>query len=767
MSASKSWFSNLLPAITNAKSSATLNSGQSKVDPNNFINQTVKQSIIDPITGLVKGFTGDPTLPDNANSYEQAGNQLAYNVPLTEGIGPAIHSVLPALGMAALGMNDAGKLVKILKGGQEVEKAGVAAEDVARATKDLPLGTSLERDLRFKQGNPSYKINPNPEVPTYGIKQETPKTGLTPQDLPPIVPPVEKPNVPIPPYNPPIRGVNEVGKPGNVHILVGGHIDDAAKLKTAQTAVDNIPGLTATDKFTNLSSRMGELSDQIKSYNASHPVNIPESEIKDSIINQVKPLIAPEGTDLVEAHQRGLITQPEANIIADDTVRQLKLQAGIKTPTIGATSDLPIDQITQMKQSYNKLYGNLLSKRVNGGNLAPYEQIQLASRDGLDSIIGTKQPQIKNLSLEQSGLYNAEEQLGKLQNTEYAQSQNPKQGILNKVFGNKKADALALGIGVPTVLAGGAYALNKMTVDNPSATLNDQTASPSAQLNSGIDNKSQQANNGVTQSQVQSQPKNVLPDITSHNTSIPPVVNNDPYSLPVKLSDIDPEKTPVADPTAMKMANGQPVSISEAQHRQVDAAIAQYRADHPNDVNATAEADAQQKINDNRFNPKMIDSANKVVNAKNSYIDAMNLLNNPKPHGLDLPNIADTVQIMGMGVQGFQGGLSGPYAQLSKDFHDIDAAYPELHLNLETSGSPENAKAKLKSALQTIMSKHNQLIKTYVGTKPEVTPTVTDTSSTATPFVAPTGNSQLPQITPAQTNPYQLTTPNPDWGKMP
>jgi hypothetical protein len=395
----------------------------------------IAQTFNIPVESVIRQIQGKKQLWTDEQISDAASNAMFLTGGMVEGspvglpagvsdlLGPATDQII------AKGADVAGDL-----------KAG--AQDVVDTTRTAyntsPLSSetgaigdnvsNLSRDMRFKQGNPQFRPNTNPEVPTYATTQDAPATGFTPEELAQqraaqvAKESPSKPNTQteIPSYNPPDRGTDVLGEPGAVHIPVSSDVNTAAKQVTAQNAVDNIPGTTATEKFTNLRPRITELSNQINAYNAANPVNIPESQIKDSIVDQIKPFIAPEGTDLVEAHGRGLITSEEAKIMANDTVRQLKLQAGIDTPTIDSQSGIPIDQITKMKQGYNQLYGPILAKRAAGGNLTGYEQIQLASRDGLDAIMPKG---VKDLSMEQSGLYNAEAELGKQANVDYKTAQ--------------------------------------------------------------------------------------------------------------------------------------------------------------------------------------------------------------------------------------------------------------------------------------------------------------------------------------------------------
>jgi hypothetical protein len=339
---------------------------------------------------------------------------------------------------------------------------------------------------------------------------------------------------------------------------------------------------------------------------------------------------------------------------------------------------------------------------------------QVAARDSISNIIADLHPNIAQATRDYGLIDDAMPSLFKAYQDPIA-----KPSLLDKIPGPLKNRFLLAGLAIPTIIGGSAVAAEKInpgSAPSPSDYPNQQVDSTSAQL---VSNPTKQVGK-IPQNTTQPNQGQV-----SHSTIISPAVNSDPYSLPTEYRDIDPSKMPVSDPTTMKMANGAPVSISEADHRAQDKWIVDYRAAHPNDITATENADRAQKINNDSFHPDMIKSTQDAKNAQKLYNDAMGLLNNKKAGVLDKPNPLDVFQIGGVGFETLHGGLSGRYKQLKRDFAD-------LGLKLDESGTPDAAKDDLTKKLQIIMSKHNQMIKTYVGNKPSGASGTNSLSTTST-----------------------------------
>lgn len=252
------------------------------------------------------------------------------------------------------------------------------------------------------------------------------------------------------------------GKPGAVKVYTDPAINGADIEANAQKAVDNIPGVTANQKYQNLGDRklpngqivkgrMSTLQDQIDAEIDADPKQVPSATLRSNYMDSINHLIAPEGTTPIEAEKQGLVTQDQANMYADNFIRQAQLKAGVE-PSIDpstATTSYNLGDIFKMKQQENGMVSPLLTKRANGGNLTPNEQLRIAGRDAYDKTITDTKPSLKNLTLEQSGLYNGLDSLNKARIKE---DNAPAKGnaFTNFVKGHKLLTTVA-GASVPTI----------------------------------------------------------------------------------------------------------------------------------------------------------------------------------------------------------------------------------------------------------------------------------------------------------------------------
>ncbi len=630
---------------------------------------------------LVPSMPGSPTLSD---AFNTANEQLAGNM-IPGGDVLAGQATPESLGNTALfgltlGLGGAKSPEDVIKKSEVDEGA---------------LGTSLKRDMRYKQGNPEYKVNPNPERATYStVAPETSvtKTKTTGANPAPTQATQEQPETPT--YTPIVRGEKEIGKPGAIHINTDGSIDTAQKQTNAQKAVDNIPGTTATDKFNNLNNRMTEISNQIDSYNKANPITIPESAIKSKILDQVKPYIAPRGMQPAEAQINGFITEEQANIIADDTIRQLKKGAGIEAITPNTQYDIPIGDVFNMKTSFNKIYGGLLDKRYSGGNLTTGQQVQLAARDGLDQAISEYQPKIKDLTLEQSGLYNSQGQLAKMANSEYQESLKPKPNMFEKVMGNVKSNPagyLALGglglMGGPGLLSAGEIAGGKLI------NLAGQA------INSLEQGKNQSANEGGPK--VENQQVLQLPQSSVHSYQ----------SVPQSLDNVN-TKEQLAKPSDILGTDGLPLLPSQEQYnsqvskitgemKQLESLGMTFTQQYRNDAEKLTKLNAQNPKDKSSLYGTWEADNNKLVNMRNvsslfSQVEP-NFFNNFKSY------------------QDFQKNTDPKYAALRGAMANLAQTNPNAVNNLFSNTSVDAAQSDLEQGMKGVAFDYYNEVNGFTG----------------------------------------------------
>lgn len=388
-----------------------------------------------------------------------------------------------------------------------------------------------------------------------------------------------------------------------------------------------------------------------------------------------------------------------------------QISAGPFQPTQPQPGFLTSEDLYGMYKKANDLNQKALETRAAGNPLTPTQRVQLVGRDALGKALAESNPEVKDLITKQSHLYDSVESLAKQRAIELKaladqEAATPKnESTFNKfIREHQYMSAIAGGATLATGLGLATAGLFKLF------------------------------------------PGSLPPEATS---------KTNPGQLETDYSQIKPigGKWPVADPTAIKDTNGVPLSISELQYTQAKEAIANYVAAHPNDVAAQATAAAATAKNEAMYKPDLIKSQNDLKQAQNAYVDAFRFLDNPTPGIGGKPNILDTINVFGLGVQQIQANLNPQYKSLLLDLQKIDALYPQLKLDLAHVGSVEAAKQALDGAMQKIVSDHNQKINTYIGQNPVPTNPPAQPAPANPPFS--TGQATTPQ------GPYQMAPPNP------
>lgn len=366
-----------------------------------------KKSDVDETGRLFKGGITGTLSPEDQKKYQDKLNNMA---------------LMAGLSMAA---------PEALLGGEGAGMEGDAA---------LSNGAEGVRDMRYKQGNFQTKSITNPleaSTETGAVREPVP---MNPQ--PEVAPITESAPPPPTQTNPAVESSVNTGEPGKYKIFTKAGINGAERDALAQQATDNLPGTTAAEKYSSMAKRMSQISDNISEYNKVHPVSVPSSLLRQNYLASIDHLIAPEGTLESVASEQGMITPEKASQQADSFLQTLERKAGVKVSVDPETSlnNYSIEDLTKMKTTENDLNSKLLSKRYKDpSSLTPEEDLRLGIRDALDKTIIQKQPAIKDMTLEQSGLFSSTEPLQDYAKSEYADAQKlasqPNPNLEQKIVG--------------------------------------------------------------------------------------------------------------------------------------------------------------------------------------------------------------------------------------------------------------------------------------------------------------------------------------------
>jgi len=201
---------------------------------------------------------------------------------------------LPSIQDAALGtkmaINDAEA------GVQDVANTAKAGYNASPLSSEAgAVGTdvkNLSRDMRFKQGNPEFKPNVNPEAPMYSSTQDTPASGFTKEELaknnaelPPIT--SEKPFTPVSKITPertftpdnPTKTDILANQKRNIQID-GTDIKSPNDVNQVNATLNGykING-SLTDQAQAVNNKIGELSDQAKTIISNQGGAISKSDL--------------------------------------------------------------------------------------------------------------------------------------------------------------------------------------------------------------------------------------------------------------------------------------------------------------------------------------------------------------------------------------------------------------------------------------------------------------------------------------------------------
>lgn len=226
----------------------------------------------------------------------------------------------------------------------------------------------------------------------------------------------------------------------------------ASQEKAVQNTVNQIPGLTAAQKYENLQPMMGKLGDYIQNELDTNPKTVPIEQVKNDFMGNLqdqlrtKNLTSSTAQNEIDGYLKDLYSHAKggesASNAAPDSVptggssRLIVNDQGVASPEFAvpngktpnnpeaSTNALPKDISTsdlfKLKQQINQDYQGVAKKLQNGTPLNDREKVIAAGRQTLDDIIAEQHPNIKQATKMQSNLYDAAEPLAKSRNADHS-----------------------------------------------------------------------------------------------------------------------------------------------------------------------------------------------------------------------------------------------------------------------------------------------------------------------------------------------------------
>lgn len=189
-----------------------------------------------------------------------------------------------------------------------------------------------------------------------------------------------------------------------VRISLKPSVYGAGREAAVQNTVDTIvPGNTAIEKYTNLEPTMGKLGDQIDSIMAQNP----KSTSLDQVLSDYDKNLQDQGV-----YRTSQSTKPEIQKTAQGYITDLTNEATGNNTDINATG-IQDTSLQKIKQQVNQDSQSIFKKIDNGTTLTDKDRVILAARQTLDDTITDLHPEVKQLTTQQSHLYDAADSLAK------------------------------------------------------------------------------------------------------------------------------------------------------------------------------------------------------------------------------------------------------------------------------------------------------------------------------------------------------------------
>lgn len=213
---------------------------------------------------------------------------------------------------------------------------------------------------------------------------------------------------------------------------------EAAVQKTVDTIV---PGANATQKYNNLQPTMDNLGKQIQNIMTQNPKVTSLSDVMGNFEKNLQD----QGVYRTAGGSRNAVQKVARSYISDLNNEATQGNQILNPSTI---SDMSLQKI---KQQVNQDAQSIYKKIDNGTSLTDKDKVILAARQTLDDTISQLHPEMKNLTVQQSHLYDAADSLFKGREAESASVANQPgtlDKILNMTIKNPAFDTLAALTGV-------------------------------------------------------------------------------------------------------------------------------------------------------------------------------------------------------------------------------------------------------------------------------------------------------------------------------
>lgn len=170
-----------------------------------------------------------------------------------------------------------------------------------------------------------------------------------------------------------------------------------------KTVNDVVPGDTATEKYANLEPTMTKLGADIQNKLAANPQDIPLSRVKSDLMTNLedqimsKNLSSKTAQSEVDGYLRDLGAKSNQHNIPEGQVES----------TVNKPETINSTDLFSLKQKVNDQYQGVKKKIDNGTQLNPREQVIAVARQTFDDVVSDYHKDVKDLTTQQSHLYDA------------------------------------------------------------------------------------------------------------------------------------------------------------------------------------------------------------------------------------------------------------------------------------------------------------------------------------------------------------------------
>lgn len=235
-------------------------------------------------------------------------------------------------------------------------------------------------------------------------------------------------------------GINTADKaisalPKVVRVVLKPGVYGAGREAAVQKTVDSIvPGATATEKYNNLQPTMNNLGDQITNIMAQDPKAAPLQQV----LSDYDKNLQDQGV-----YRTSSASKDQVQKIANGYINDLHNEASGGNAVLNP-SEIQDTSLQKIKQQVNQDSQSIYKKIDNGTSLNDKDKVILAARQTLDDTLTTLHPEIKDLTTQQSHLYDAADSLfkgreGEIKDTSATPNTflgNLKQGVINHPIGS-------------------------------------------------------------------------------------------------------------------------------------------------------------------------------------------------------------------------------------------------------------------------------------------------------------------------------------------